>query len=218
MRRSRRHSTITTLVLEPCEARSLLTLIFIFNGNGYGDAKPNALTAKAAQELEAVGNRAIQLANPSINSPAAVFGLKQEIEAFSRGEPIALVGFSAGGTLAERLAADPALHVTDVLACYSPPDLRDYLAYHGDDHDGQYVLRNLGADRAVIDLLSGPNDTQAHVVATFGLADHNVVAGPSTASFKRDYPTGQVYDYPGGHGVGINAGGTAPLDDFLAHL
>src|SRR5262249_51530302 len=161
--------------LEPCEERSLLALIFVFNGNGYGAARPSPLTALAAHELAAGGHRAVQLANPSVNSPAVLAGLKQKIGAIAPGQPIAPVGFSAGGTLAERLAADPALHATDVLACYSPPDVADYLAYHGGDHDGQYVLGNLGGDRAVIGLLSGPNGTRAHVVATFGLADHNVV-------------------------------------------
>jgi hypothetical protein len=189
----------------------------VLNGNGFGAASPNALTANAAVVLRAAGDQAIQLAYPAVTATGVLSGIAREINALSRGAPIGIVGFSAGGTLAERLAADPALNVTAVLACYSPPDLHAFFAYHQADRFSQYVLGKISGNAAVTDLLSGPNPTQAHVVATFGLKDRAVVAGPSTASLLADYPQAGVYDYPGPHGVGIDASVPA-LEDFLTHL
>jgi hypothetical protein len=217
MVRCGRRSRQKALGFEQCEERSLATLIFVLNGNGFGAASPNSLTANAALVLHAAGDQPVQLAYPAVVGVGVLTGLEREIKSLSHGQPVGIVGFSAGGTLAERIAADPRLDVTAVLAYYSPPDLRDYLAYHQEDRDARYVLSRIDSNGGVIDTLSGPSDTQAHVVAAFGLDDHNVVAGPSTASFHQDYPQGQVYTYPGPHGVSITAS-PAALEDFLTHL
>jgi dienelactone hydrolase len=212
-----RHSQQKALGFERCEERSLATLVFVLNGNGLGAASPNDLTANAAFVLHAAGDQPVQLANPAVVSVGVLRDLEREIGFVSHGQPIGIVGFSAGATLAERIASDPALNVTAVLAYYGPPDLRDYLAYHRGDGDARYVLEHINFNRGVIAALSGPNPTQAYVVAAFGLDDHNVVAGPSSASFHQIYPQGKVYTYPGPHGVGIDAS-RAALEDFLTHL
>jgi hypothetical protein len=203
--------------LERCEGRFLPTLVFVLNGSGYGAAGPSGLSDNAVQVLQAAGHRAVQLAYPALTTTAAYFGLRRQIHALSHGQPIGLVGLSAGGTLAVRLAGDPALHVTAVLDEYGPPDLNDYLNFHGGDRFGRYVREHINSNRRVIRLLSGPDATPAYVVAAFGLKDRNVVAGPSTASFRREIPQARVYDYNGPHGVPIDACRPA-LDDFLRHL
>jgi dienelactone hydrolase len=187
------------------------------NGNGFGAAAPNALTDNAALVLRAAGVQAVQLAYPALTTPDVFAGMEREIASLSQGQPIGIMGFSAGGSLAARLAGDPALHVTDVLDYYGPPDLRDYVEYHQGDRFDHYVLGHIDGNSAVIDQLSGPSDTQAHVVAAFGDSDENVVADPSAASFLKDYPQGQVYFYPGPHGVSIFASDAALLN-FLTHL
>jgi hypothetical protein len=212
-----RRSPPKVLGFEWCEERSLATLVFIFNGNGFGAASPSNLTAGAGSVLRAAGDQPVQLANPAVVTAGVLLALDRQIESLSHGRPIGIVGFSAGGALAERIAADPALDVKDVLAYYSPPDLRDYLAYHQGDRDAHYVLNQIDSNSGVIAAFSGPNHTQAHMVTAFGLNDHNVVAGPSTASFHQDYPQGDVYTYPGPHGVAITAS-PAALEDFLNHL
>jgi hypothetical protein len=210
-------SRVTTLAFERCEDRTLATLVFVFNGNGFGAAKPDALTANAARVLQRAGNQVVQLSNPVLGTPAAFFGLARQIASISRGRPIGIVGFSAGGTLAARLAGIPALHVTAALDYYGPPDLQDFLALHRGDRFDRFVATHAHFNAAGIALLSGPSDTAAHVVAAFGLDDVNVVATDSAASFQRDFPGGQVYEYPGPHGVSILASPPA-LEDFLAHL
>jgi hypothetical protein len=167
--------------------------------------------------LHRAGNQPVQLANPAVVSVDAIRGLAREMGALSHGQPFGIVGFSAGGLLAERIAADPALDVKDVLAYYSPPDLADYLAYHQGDKYARYVLDHIDDNRAVIAALSGPSNTRAHVVTAFGLDDHNIVAGPNTTAFYQEYPRGDVYTYPGPHGVAITAS-PAALEDFLTHL
>ncbi len=206
------------LAVEPCEERALLTLVFVFNGSGFGSAKPSILTADAARVLhKAAGAQVVQLANPPLGTPGALHGIARQIESISHGQPIGIVGFSAGGTLALHLAADPKLHVKDVLAYYSPPDVKGYLAFHGRDHFSKYILGHGRFSREGIDLLSGPSPTTAHVVAAYGLRDHNVVADESEASFRQDFPAGVVYKYDGPHGVSISQS-PAALEDFLAHL
>jgi dienelactone hydrolase len=205
------------LDFESCDDRILTTLVFVFNGNAYSQTQPDALTAFAARILETGGDQAIQLSTPNMDTPAAFDSVVEQVSNLSHGQPIGLVGFSAGGTLALRLAGVPKLNVKDVLADYSPPDLRDYLDYHRGDRFYRYVVGHVGFNPGVIDLLSGPSNTSAHVVTAYGLSDHNVVASASTASFQRDFPQGHVYYYPGGHGVSITASMPA-LEDFLAHL
>ncbi len=215
LRKTRLHQRV--LAFERCEERSLATLVFVLNGDGYGAASPSVLTANAAEVLDRQQVEPVQLSYPDVTSPAVLSALKRQIADLSHGQPIGIVGFSAGGTLAERLAADPRLHVASVLAYYSPPDLRDYLAYHQSDQDAEYVLGHINSSHAVIRALSGPNKTDAHVVTAFGLYDDNVVAAQSTESFLKDYPDGRVYTYPGAHGVSITASLPA-LTDFLGHV
>jgi len=201
-----------------CEGRDLLsTLVFVLNGNGYADARPSILTADAARVLRQAGERPIQLSYPALATPAAVAGVAAEMKALSHGQPFGIVGFSAGGSLALRLAEIPSLHVVDVLNDYGPPDLKDFLAdHHGDGH-ARFVTGHTRFTRAGLNFLSGPGKTSAHLISAFGLTDLNTLAPQSTASFLRDFPQGKVYDYPGRHGVSISAC-PAALDDFLAHL
>ena len=108
MRKGRKSSRDLALCVEQCEARVLNTLVFVLNGNAFAAAKPSILTANAAQVLRRAGNQAIQLAYPTIATPAAFYGLERQIESLSHGQPIGIVGFSAGGSLALRIATDKA--------------------------------------------------------------------------------------------------------------
>ena len=56
----------------------------------------------------AQGDQAVQLAYPTISTPAAFYGLERQIKALSHGQEIGVVGFSAGGSLADRIATDKA--------------------------------------------------------------------------------------------------------------
>ena len=198
---------------EPCEPRTLTALIVVFNGNGFDAARPGPLTDSAAQVLHAAGNQVVQLAYPRLNTPGAFHAVAARVAMLSHGRPVALVGFSAGGALALRLSAVPSLHVVDVLDEYGPPDVRDDL-----DAGRMHPVRGLAPfSKATVDLLSGPVRTTAHVVATYGLSDPGVPAGPSAASLRRDLPSVHIYFYRGGHGVAISASRPA-LEDFLSHL
>ena len=202
---------------EQCEERVLNTLVFVLNGNAYSAASPSILTANAAQVLRQAGQQAVQLAYPSMATPAAFYGLEHRIKSLSHGQPIGIVGFSAGGSLAVRIATDKALHVVSVLDYYGPPDLNDYFRYHKSDRFSQYILGHVPFTRGAINLLSGPIATDVHVVGAFGLRDANVVASQSTASLQRDLPEASIYTYAGPHGVGINASRPA-LNEFLVNL
>src|SRR5438270_13965709 len=94
---------------EPFEPRMLPSLVFVLNGNAFAEAKPNLITQLAADQLLRHGDRAVQLTTPAMNSPGAFYQLAEVIRAMSRGRPIGLMGFSAGGTLAMRLAGLPGL-------------------------------------------------------------------------------------------------------------
>lgn len=212
-----RRSQEMTPGVEPCEDRTLQTLVFVLNGNALSAASPNSLTANAAAVLQRAGDRAVQLSTPTINTPGAFYSVARQIKAMSHGQPIGIVGFSAGGTLAIRLAGLADLHVTDVLDYYGPPDLSDWLNYHHGDRDYNYVVGHVHFTPATVQLLSGPCSTSAHIVCAFGLRDTNVVASVSTSSLRNDYAQGNVYDYDAGHGVSIGASAPA-LEDFLAHL
>jgi len=93
----------------------------------------------------------------------------------------------------------------------------DWLNYHRGDHFYEYVATHVHLDSGVIALLSGPSMSKAFVVSAFGLEDHNSVSSVSTASFNRDFQHGQVFDYPGPHGVTLYAD-YAAFEDFLSHL
>jgi hypothetical protein len=200
-----------------CEERVLCTLVFVLNGNAFSAAGASILTASAAQVLRRAGEQPVQLAYPTIATPAAFNGVVQQIKALSHRQTIGIVGFSAGGSLALRLSAIQSLRVISVLDYYGPPDLHDYFSYHRSDRFSRYILRHVHFSRAGLNLLSGPITTDAHVVCAFGLADMNVVASESTASLRRDLPQASVYNYSGPHGVGITASRPA-LSEFLANL
>jgi hypothetical protein len=204
-------------VLEGCEGRTLTTVVFILNGNGYAAARPDANTAEAAAVLREAGAVPVQLAYPALATPRVAYGVAHQMERIGHGQPIGIVGFSAGGSLALRLAGLPGLHVADVLNMYGPPDLADFLAEHQGDSHAQYVLGHTHFTPAALDFLSGPVATTAHVVHAFGLDDQNTLAGPSAARAARDFPGSTVDFYDGPHGVSIDASPPA-LEDFLAHL
>jgi hypothetical protein len=203
--------------LEPVESRLVPTLVFIFNGNALGAAGPNAITQLAADQLLRHGDHPIQVSTPALNSPAVFYEIANRIRTVSQGQPIGLLGFSAGGALAMRLAGQPGLNVTSVLNFYGPPDLKDWLATHGHDSKYRYVVSHVHLTTGIIDLLSGPSPSQAYFVNAFGLDDRTVVSTVSTASFYSDFQHGQVFDYPGPHGVTIYADYPA-FQDFLDHL
>jgi Dienelactone hydrolase family len=203
--------------IEQFEPRTLQTLVFVFNGNAYADAKPNDLTQSTAVLLNAHGDRAVQLDTPRMSTPGAFYELADQIRSISKGRPIGLIGFSAGGTLALRLAGLSSLNVQAAAAYYGPPDLGDYLHFHMGDRFYRVVAANVEFNQGVIKLLSGPSSTDAYVIDAFGLRDHNVVPTLSAVGFHRDFPDGRVYFYPGPHGVGATAD-PAALKDYLAHL
>jgi dienelactone hydrolase len=204
--------------IEQFESRFLPTLVFVFNGNAFAAAKAdNQLTQNAAEELMAHGDPAVQMNTPPMSSPAAFYQVANQIRAISKGRPIGLMGFSAGGSLALRLSELPTLNVRAALGFYGPPDLSDLLQYNKGDRVYRRVITGVRLDNGIIRLLSGPSDTGAYVIDAFGLRDRVVVAAPSTASSDRDFPDGHVYYYSGPHGVEVGAD-PAAFKDFLAHL
>jgi Dienelactone hydrolase family len=205
-------------VFEQIESRLLPTLVFVFNGNAFAASKPDAShTGLAAQQLSLHGDRAIQMSTPAMTSARSFYDLANEIRKISHGQPIGLMGFSAGGGLAMRLAGLPKLNVQAVMSYYGVPDLRDWLNYHKGDRFYTYVNSHVHFDSSIINVLSGPSPAKAYIVATFGLNDHNVVSSMSTASLDRDFKHEQVFYYHGPHGVTLNADLPA-FDVFLAHL
>jgi hypothetical protein len=204
--------------IEEFESRLMPTLVFIFNGNGYAEAKPDALhTQLAALHLNSLGDRPVQMTTPAMSSPSAFYELADEIHAISKGRPIGLMGFSAGGGLALRLAGVSSLNVQAVMSYYGPPDLSDWLSYHKGDRYSQWVTSHVQLDPGIVNLLSGVSDSDAYIVSAFGLNDHNVVASVSTAAFDHDFPDGHVYYYDGPHGVSIYADYPA-FEEFVSHL
>src|SRR5258708_3442355 len=156
MKWNHRQSSRRALDFERCEERSLLTLVFVLNGNAYSSATPNQLTADAAGVLQKAGNQAIQLSTPDMATRGAVYGVARQMRSLSHGQAIGIVGFSAGGTLAARLSAVKSLHVTAALDYYGPPDLRDFLAFHrGDHYDRTIESRVLFCQAAIKALSSG---------------------------------------------------------------
>jgi pimeloyl-ACP methyl ester carboxylesterase len=203
---------------EECESKILPCLVFVFNGNGFAASRPDAsITGSAAKQLMQHGDRAIQLATPAMANLSDFYQLVREIRLASGGQPIGLMGFSAGGTLAMRLSAISSLNVRAVMSYYGPPDLRDWLTYHQGDKIYSYVTSRVHFSPAIVKLLSGPSSSTAYIVSAFGKYDANVVTSVSTASFDRDYQHGQVFYYPGPHGVSLFAD-YAAFRDFLAHL
>jgi Dienelactone hydrolase family len=203
---------------ERCEPRMLPTLVFVFNGNGFAASAPDIEhTQLAANELALSGDRAVQMPTPAMSDPGDFYELAAEIRAISKGQPIGLMGFSAGGGLAMRLSGLASLNVQAALSYYGPPDLRDWLQEHKGDAHYRRVTSHVQFDEGIINLLSGPSSSKAFVVDAFGLSDTTVVSGESTVSFDNDFPHGQVFYYNGPHGVSMKACLPA-YDDFLAHL
>jgi hypothetical protein len=162
--------------VERCEDRCLTTLIFVLNGNSFAAAGPNQLTANAAAVLRHAGNQVVQLSNPTINTPTAYNALARKIARLAHGQSLGLVGFSAGGALAMRLAAAPGLMVSAVLDHYGVPDIRAYLQRHSVDHDLRPISGLAPFRPPLVSLLSGPLATSAHVIAAFGERDPNVTS------------------------------------------
>jgi hypothetical protein len=203
--------------LEPCEPRVLPTLVFVFNGNGFAAAQPSVLTQSAANFLLQHGEKPIQLATPPIGGVAAFGQVVGQIARLAKGQPIGLVGFSAGGALALRLSEFPQLNVTAALDFYGPPDLKGWLTYHRGDRYYNYVTSRVHFTSQLIALMSGVSDSRSFIVGAFGTNDRNVVSSVSTASFERDFPHGELFTYPGPHGVALRAC-LAATADFLEHL
>lgn len=206
-----------TPALERCEDRALAALVFVLNGASFAAAGPSRLTSNAVAVLQRGGNRVVQLTNPPINSAAAFKALAARVTRLAHGQSVGLVGFSAGGALALRIAATPGLNVQAVLDYYGVPDVRSYLQRHANDRNFRPISGLAPFKAPLVSLLSGPVMTRAFVVAAFGQFDPNVRADTSSSDLLRDDPAAHVYVYPGGHGVAVTASRPA-LDDFLAHL
>lgn len=203
--------------LEALEPRSLRTTVVLLSGNAFGPAEPGTQTADAAYRLRQAGYSTVQLGYSTIATPAAFKMLANRIRAIGHGEPIGLVGFSAGGSLALRLAGISRLKVRAALDFYGPPDLSDWLDDHRGDRDYQYVTSRVRFTRALINELSGPEPTDVPVISAFGLRDTNVRASTSITSLRRDFPSAEVFTYDGPHGVGVGACPEA-FDAFLARM
>ena len=203
--------------VEPCESRVYPTMVFIFPGNALAAASPGIQTKSAAAELARLGDRPIQVGTPALNGPGAFYSIANYVRKVSHGRPIGLMGFSAGGALALRLAGQPGLNVKAVMDYYGPPDMKDWLASHRHDYYYQYVVSHVHLTPSVINLLSGPTRSNAAFVAAFGLHDPEVEPVVSATGFQRDFPNGQYFYYPGPHGVTLNADYTA-FRAFLKHL
>jgi hypothetical protein len=203
---------------EEFESRAAPSLVFVFNGSAFAASRPDAKqTGLAAQQLVDHGDRAIQLATPAMESPSDFYRLAALVHGLSKGQPIGLMGFSAGGALAMRLSGIPSLNVQAVMNYYGPPDLHNWLNYHRGDVDYNYVTNHVHLSPGMINLLSGPSRSTAYVVNAFGRDDTNVVASVSAASFRRDFQYGRVFYYPGPHEVTLFADYPA-FKDFLSHL
>lgn len=203
---------------EEFEPRMVPSLVFVFNGNAFAASEPDAKhTGFAAQQLIDHGDRAIELATPAMASMSDFYRLAGEIRSLSKGQPIGLIGFSAGGSLAMRLSGIPSLNVQAVMNYYGPPDLRDWMRYHQGDSYYNYVTTHVRFSPGIINLLSGSSSSTAYIVNAFGQYDRNVVTSVSTNSFKRDFQMGRVFYYPGPHKVALSADYTA-FEDFLSHL
>jgi hypothetical protein len=203
--------------LEQVEGRLLPTRVFIFSGDALGPTGPTFVTQLAADQLRRHGVHPIQMSTPALNSPRVVYRIANDIRHRSHDQPIGLLGFSAGGALAMRLAGLPGLNVPSVMNYYGPPDLKDWIAFHGHDAQYRYVMSQVHLTRGLIDLFSGPSPSQTYFVNAFGLYDRNVVSSVSIASFYKDFQHGQVSIYPSIHGVTLYADYGA-FQDFLDHL
>ena len=168
----------------------------------------------------AAGRRAIrpiQISTPEISSPAAFNRLVRQIASMSRGRPIGIVGFSAGGSLAARLAGVESLQVKAALDYYGPADLAGLPR----PAPGRFVLSLRGRARPLHALGDPPAQRPDPDVGLRGRRlrprgpERGGLREPWPAS-QKDVPDGRAYTYPGPHGASINASPPA-LEDFLAH-
>lgn len=203
--------------VEACESRDCPTLVFVFPGNALAAAGPDLPTQQAADQLLRHGDQPIQVSTPAMAGPGAFNRVVDFVRRVSQGQPIGLMGFSAGGALALRVAGQPGINATSVMDYYGPPDMTAWLNSHGHDHYYRYVTSHVQLTQDVVNLLSGPSHSDANFVAAFGLRDHNVIASVSTAAFQKDFPNGKVYYYQGPHGVTLYAS-YAAFQDFVDHL
>jgi Dienelactone hydrolase family len=203
--------------VEPCESRVYPTMVFIFPGNALAAASPDIPTQTAAARLLRDGDQPIQVSTPAMDGPADFYQVADYVRSVSHGQPIGLVGFSAGGALAMRLADQPGLNVKSVMDYYGPPDLDDWIASHHRDHYYRYVVSHVHLTSGITKLYSGPSPSDAYFVGAFGLHDNNVIPSVSTVAFQTDFQHGQVYYYHGPHGVTLYAD-YAAFQDFLDHL
>ena len=203
--------------VERCEDRRLLTLVVVLNGASFAATGPSDLTANAAEVLRREGHRVVELATPAIRSAHAYDSIARRLVKMAHGRDLGLVGFSAGGALALRLAATPGLKVRAVLDYYGVPDVRAYLHRHEGDRVYRPIAGLAPFRPSVVARLSGPIATDALLVAAFGRRDPNVRADTSGADLVADHPNAHVYTYWGAHGAPITASRPA-LEDFLSHL
>ena len=191
--------------------------MFVLNGNAFAGASPSIQTQVAAADLQKRGDRAIQVSYPNMNSVGAFNQLAGQIRQVSRGQPIGLIGFSAGGHWPCDCHSFPHCNVKSVLDFYGPPDLANWISQHQGDIHARHVLSNINGNQKFINAMSGPGTTTAYLVSAFGTSDGAVNAALSGASFQQDFPGGKVYYYGGSHGVTIRAC-YAAYQDFLSHL
>lgn len=203
--------------LDQLEPRALTTLVFVLNGNAFAAAEPGRVTQIVAADLARSGNHAIQMSTPSMDRPGSFMNLASQLKRLSKGQPIGLVGFSAGGTMAMRLAQTPGLNVKAVLNFYGPPDLRSWFDQHRGDRAYRYLSSHVHLTSGFINQMSGPSSSRAYTVSAFGIRDSTVTAAASAARFHQDFPDGVLYYYAGAHGVTISSCYPAYLD-FLCHL
>ena len=213
----RRISRDRALSVETLEDRALATTVLLLSGDAFASSAPSLQTRLAAADLARRGFFPVQLSYSDMTGPAAFERLANQVERIGDGQPIGIVGFSAGGTLALRLAGRPSLNVKAALDFYGPPDLSDWLRQHAGDAAYRRVVETIGIGRSITPLMSGPMPTTARLTAAFGMRDRTVIAMPSAQSFQRDFPTGTVYFYPGPHGVQIYAK-TGAYEKFVSDL
>ena len=154
---------------------------------GGGDPRPPHETAAA--QLARAGDQPIQVSTPALNGPAAFYRIANYVRTVSQGQPIGLMGFSAGGALAMRLAGQPGLNVTAVMNYYGPPDLNAWIASHHNDFYYRYVASHVHLTSAVEKLLSGPSTSNAYFVGRVrAQGPRGSIATVSTASFHAGLP------------------------------
>jgi dienelactone hydrolase len=192
---------------ELLESRDLTAVVLIFNGNAFGPTAPDAITSKLAAQLRAAGHKPMQMALGPI-TPALVKQLGRKIDILAaRGEGVAVAGFSAGGSLAARLAmSHPA--VDAALDLYGPLDLADWFDYHEARNTTSSrsalaaVRGHLGGNQQTVDLFSGPAFLrETPILAAFGDRDQNVTIDVNRQSARSSGANIHFTTFKGPHGA-----------------